>query len=73
MVLKPELFFTLGALSHRLSEQVRLSVFQADPFGPSIPPHGEVDVSADIHRYPILSAKSRQLEVLFSISLANQI
>lgn len=58
------------------SDQDRLSVFQADPFGPCILLYGVADVSghmsADTRHYPILPAKNRQMVVLFSIHLADR-
>lgn len=49
--------YFLRPLSHGLSEQVCLSVFQADLIGPCIHFYGVADISgdmsADIRRYPI--------------------
>lgn len=64
-------------LSHGLSDQVCLSVFQVDLIEAPIYSFGAADVNgdmcADTHCYPILSVKYRRMVVLFSIRLEDQI
>lgn len=65
-------------LSHRLSDHVPLSVFQADIIGRSIHPYGVLGVSGDMSAdtrllFLFLSVKSGLMVTRFSSRLADRI